>query len=503
MRTIRRKSLPLNKGKASTIIKIIEAFTNEKKHWLQFFISAVCSIKSHRSVRDLYVKSGYTSQYELQARMWKLALAEAAEMMDRYWKALFPKLNKLIKKNNNLTEVQKRYCHWILLDYNRMHEFLLHKYPIPSNFEINIKSIVKAGNYLNRIIKRHRGKFPCIKKAVSFVLDANCYKIFENNGKQYISIMTLERGKRLVIPLSGNTPIKGNIRIVLYGNQIEVHYTADLKPEKINNDNIEAVDFGFTEVITDSENGRYGIDFGKKMSGYSDKLNLKMKQRNKIYALQKKKFLKVKNTQKKVKVKNMQKYNLGRIKQKRSSEKSKAGIKQEVDMGLNQFYDKKSPKILITEDLRHLFGFGKVKSLNRKLSSWIKGYLQDRIAFKALARGSCHEQVNPAYGSQTCIACGFVWKGNRIADKFKCGFCKHEDYADRVAALNYKSRYGDKEITRDTPFREVKTILDGRFHRRLETFKGTVPGRTSETISVAIHTATDNNFREALQAVYT
>jgi transposase len=225
-----------------------------------------------------------------------------------------------------------------------------------------------------------------------------------------------------------------------------------------------------------------------------------MKRRNKLHALQKKHTLK----SRKVKVKNIQKYNLGRIKLNDSSEKSKIGIKQEVNMGLNQFFDKKSPKILITEDLRHLFSFGKVKSWNRKLSAWIKGFLQDRIGFKALARGSCHEQVNPAYGSQTCIKCGFVWKENRTSDKFKCGFCKHEDHADRVAALNYKSRYGDKEITRNTPFREVKTILDRRFHRRLETlFKGTVPGRTSETISIAIHTAIDSNFREALQAVCT
>jgi hypothetical protein len=32
--------------------------------------------------------------------------------------------------------------------------------------------------------------------------------------------------------------------------------------------------------------------------------------------------------------------------------------------------------------------------------AWLKGKLQDRIAFKALAEGFRHEQVNPAYGSQ-------------------------------------------------------------------------------------------------------
>ncbi|MBF0225992.1 MAG: transposase [Desulfobacterales bacterium] len=318
-------------------------------------------------------------------------------------------------------------------------------------------------------------------------MDADCYKIFENNGRQYISIMTLDKGKRLVIPLLGNTPIKGNIKVVLYKNYIEMHYTAILKPKKIKNEYIEAVDFGYTEVITDSKNRKYGIEFGKKMSSYSDKLNIKMKQRNKVHALQKKQSQVSKR-------KNIRKYNLGKIKLDNFSRKNKAGIEQEVNFGLNQFFSKQQPQVLITEDLRHLFSFGKIKSWNRKFSSWVKGFLQDRIGFKALARGSCHEQVNPAYGSQTCIKCGFVWKGNRVLDRFKCGFCGHEDYADRVAAMNYKSRYGDKEITRYTPFREVKTILDERFRRRLETsYEGTVPGRTSDTVSIALRTVIDTS----------
>jgi hypothetical protein len=47
-----------------------------------------------------------------------------------------------------------------------------------------------------------------------------------------------------------------------------------------------------------------------------------------------------------------------------------------------------------------------------------------------------------------------------------------------MAAMNLKSRYYDKDITRFTPYREVKRILLKRFHRRLETdLSGTVSGR--------------------------
>jgi hypothetical protein len=89
----------------------------------------------------------------------------------------------------------------------------------------------------------------------------------------------------------------------------------------------------------------------------------------------------------------------------------------------------------------------------------------------------------PAYGSQTCPMCGYVDKNNRSKDKFLCLHCKHEDHADRVAALNYFRRYRDQTIDRYMPYRQVKEILLEEFHRRLEAGNTvTVPGRTPDTV---------------------
>src|SRR5271170_5419592 len=92
----------------------------------------------------------------------------------------------------------------------------------------------------------------------------------------------------------------------------------------------------------------------------------------------------------------------------------------------------------------------------RKLSSWIRGKIQDRVAFKALAEGFRHEQVNPAYGSQSCPFCEFVDQRNRIGDRFQCLHCRHENTADRIAALNYARRLNDPEIGLYTPYSQVK-----------------------------------------------
>jgi transposase len=122
------------------------------------------------------------------------------------------------------------------------------------------------------------------------------------------------------------------------------------------------------------------------------------------------------------------------------------------------------------------------------LSAWVRGELKERLEFKALAKCFSHQQVNPAYTSQICFPCGFVDNKNRKGNLFKCLHCRYESDADWMAAKNIKSRYFDREITRYTPYRDVKKILLERFHRRLESGSpGTVSGWIPDT---AMHEST-------------
>jgi IS605 OrfB family transposase len=142
----------------------------------------------------------------------------------------------------------------------------------------------------------------------------------------------------------------------------------------------------------------------------------------------------------------------------------------------------KRPSTVVSESLSHTFDYHRGSNWNRRLSSWVRGKLNERLSFKALAKGFSHQQVNPAYSSQTCIPCGYVDRKNRRGDLFQCQYCRHVGDADSIAALNHKSRYFDREITRYTPYREVKRILLERFHRHLETkSSGTVSGRIPDT----------------------
>ncbi len=528
MRTVKRDTSDLNKGKLEILDGICHAYAAEKRYWLDRFASVEnqAKIKTHRKVRDEAVKSGYASPNGLQARMWKLALVEAAETWDKYWQALFidvkakiaanPTLDvaaelvavepvlpgakkpKKAKKTKDADRHQRHYLYWILASYANFTAAMHGEIPIPDKF--NPKNPARLVHYLQKIVKRARGKNPSVKKARSFALDADCYDVFEKNGVQYLKIMTLTKGTRLAIPMSGIAALSGNIRVVVDKDVVRIHkpqqtfagnipYQGDLAD--LDSNDITSLDIGYTEVAMDEQGTSYGKEFGSVLTAASDRRCSKGKSRNKLYALEKKHRANGDFT----KADHIRTFNLGQVKQQKQTTQEQQHLANIVNQSLNEILRERKPKALVTEDLRHIFSFGKPKGLNRKLSGWIKGVVQDRTEFKVMAEGFRHEQVNPAYGSQTCPKCDFVDRKNRKDNKFKCRNprCGYEGHSDQVAAINYKRRVFDPTITRYTPYREVKTTLMQRFNRRSEAEgfslpDATAPGRTLEAVGLPIST---------------
>jgi len=486
MRTIRRQAVELNPGKQRVIETIMRAYAAEKQQWLQVFSRKDnrMHILKHRTVRDRAMANGYTCRHGLQARMWKLALIDAAETWDKYWKALFAELRTQVNRRNDFDESMRHYAFWLMSGYNQFFQCMDGNAP-NARFAMDSALRRKVASFIRRKVARLKGKAPVVASACSFKLDADCYSAFAHNGRQYLSIMTLQKGNRLRIPLLGHTAITGTIKIVSGRTGIEAHLSSEVTA-RICEGPDEAVDFGYTEAMTDTAGLAYGDDLGRLITTASDVRNEQGKKRNKLRALAER-YAKSSSAEKRRKASRIRTFNLGRIKWDVREYKSRAAIECEINRGLNRLISTRRPETLITEDLSHAFTFDKPKHWNRRLSAWTRGILADRVQFKALAEGFCHEQVNPAYSSQTCPGCGYVDAKNRSFDRFRCLQCGHEDHADRVAALNLKNRHGDREISRYTPYRHVKTILHERFLRRLEAEgkllvpEATVPGRTSDT----------------------
>ena len=480
MRTIKRKTLLLNTKKQKALIELCRAYAREKQHWLQYLKDwkHQAYLDRPRTLRDEMVQLRYRSKNDLQARHWKLALDDAAETWDKYWQAIFMQVRSKIAHRKSLSEAGRHYAYWLLKNYPAFVSMMQGKPPEPP-FPIEQSEKKSVVSYVRRMLKQYTGTAPTVKKAKSIRFDANCYEVFEHQERQYIKLMSLIPGKRITIPLLGKTPISGTITLVLSKESIDLHVPKKLEKKQILNTFSEAVDFGYTEVMTDTQGIRYGMQFGTILNKASEDRHLKMQKRHKLHAMEKK------NRISKPKLATrLRKYNLGKKKQNSDTKCIQATLEKEINSAINKIIKTKKPTLLITEDLRHTFTYDKPKAVNRRLSSWLRGKLQDRIAFKALAEGFRHEQVNPAYGSQSCPYCEFVDHRNRKSDRFQCLHCGHEDISDRIAALNYARRIDDPEIGRYTPYPQVKIILLNRFHRRLETGQPvTVPGRTLETVA--------------------
>ncbi len=458
-RTVRRTSLPLNKGKWQNVSETAGRYADEKNIHLRAFGSDgyFSECVSDRTRRDALVADRYVSPEGLQARMWKMSLKDAYETVAKNHAALAVVLCRNTAGKDSWNNCQKRYANWLIYTPKRQAELVSGTAPVPPHFVTEYSERRPVISYLRRVIRRKKGGKPRVKKARSVCLDANMYEIFVHNGVQYIKIMSLRRGKRTVIPLTGNTPIKGNIRIILdeEKQRIEIHYTAKVKKKKKLQGGKCGLDAGITEVFTDEQDNRYGQGFGRVLTRASDYLKTKGQKRNRLHQVRKK-------TDNRKKAANLEKFNLGRKKQKAEKRKLRTELEKQINTAVNQIIKKRSPSLVITEKL-DIRGKAKSKKMSRLVSLWTRKILNERTEFKASAEGFRREQVNPAYSSQTCPVCGYPHRKNRRGDAFQCLKCGHADCADRVAAHNLKARYRDTEITLRTPKERVKLILLDRF----------------------------------------
>lgn len=481
MRTIRRVSLKLNHTKWDRLCDMAGRYRDEKNaHLPHYHVDAQFAAEfSLRDRRDELVTAGYTNAHGLQGRMWKMAQKDAYETVEKQWAALRTGLAPHIQRHEDWSEVARHYANWLIYTPRRMAQLVSGRAPTPTAFSVSEAEQHMVRNYLRRVIRRQRGQRPEAKTVRSIGFDPNMYSLFEQGGQQYVSLMSLEPGKRIVVPLTGNTPIRGNIRVVLdfERQRVEVHYTADVKRHVPLTGEPCGLDAGVTEVFTDEQGNRYGTEFGQVISDASDRLCDKGRKRNQLRQIVKQAEAQSDHA----KARRVRKFNLGCGKQRQRTRRVRSEMERQINTALNQVVAERQPSVVVTEKL-DIRGKAKSKKITRCVSLWMRHTLKDRVEFKASAEGFRREQVHPAYSSQTCPKpeCGFVHAGNRRGDRFQCLHCGHIDDADRVAAANLKARWFDPDIHLSTPKVRVKEILLARFNARLERGGSapTVSGRT-------------------------
>ena len=283
----------------------------------------------------------------------------------------------------------------------------------------------------------------------------------------WIKLSTLEKGKKIYLPLSTNSYFKGIDGEI--SNFIQINFQQDI--DKIDGErplatrhqieynnykidfclikNIEqeqyqpkidklALDLGLNNLFATNIGELYGRNFSRLLKEYDKIITLLAQNR------QKQKLKTVSKKYKKL---------INRI---------KAYLKNEINRVINALIQNNRPKEIIVERLN--FTSPKLsKKLNRMLSNFGKSIIEEKFESIKEKYGIVITEVNPAYTSQECSRCGYVEKKNRKRQaKFICGFCGKKQNADINSSKNILARSSShlKDIFAKRAFILDKTVTN-------------------------------------------
>lgn len=318
--------------------------------------------------------------------------------------------------------------------------------------------------FLHRQMRKHfrHGKS---EVANQFIVRSDKYATEIVDGKFLINVRLAKKyGDNIVLTTttSGkNVDLTGsNLRIIVKDGFTEIHYATEKGDGRECGDQVLGIDKGYTEAFTDSDGDHHGQDFGKVMTDYSDKVSATGKQRNKLHALEKKH----RESGRTAKADRIKKHNLGSKKIDARKETTQKRLRTIAYQSAHSIVDKAA--VVASEDLTAVIASKhQWKRFNRRMSAWAKGVLAEALDSVCEQRNAKHTLVNGAYTSQMDSTNGLL-EGKREGDKF---YRANGDVlqADHNAALNVLARLDDGEISRFTPYKEVRRILLARYPAQL------------------------------------
>ena len=266
----------------------------------------------------------------------------------------------------------------------------------------------------------------------------------------------METRKRVPIKLRDSNKYNKTLKIKIIDNVLRINIPLEVESKENTNENIIGIDKGYRYLLATSNGNLYGEKLNYYLSKETERLSDKNANRNRFFALRRK-YLEEGNTKK---ADNILKNNLGKKKYRKNKNKHDETVKSYINKNINKFIKSEKPKEVVMENLDFVNWDDRYpKSVKRKLSRWIKGYIRDRLEYKFKLSSIEFTYINPAYTSQICSKCGRF--GIRNGDSFVCDNCG-EIHADINASMNILERKYDKEIKMFTSYKKVKEILESR-----------------------------------------
>ena len=406
---------------------------------------------------------------DLSAHQNKVCMESALGSLRAHWASAISTARKKLLSDAGLTREEKDAAVRLLKSRSELGACLVGK---PHKTSEDLSKRVR------RLVLQARGAIPRAKSRAWFDLDCNLYRPFVRGDDRYfkgawIAVTGLTPGRRIKIPLTGsgvdefksrtghaasrpNVRVEVKDRVVFY---VLTHSSARQPLGSV----AAGLDKGYRTLVTVTTGQprdavSYGVAANELIDAVTRSAETRLSARRRLAAHERS----IRNTAP-LKARHLRRQNLRAARVGRAAARDRAILRQHVDAALNRLF-REYPQVssLAVEDLRFRGG-SCARSLNRRLARWLKGYLHERLTYKAELNGVELKVVNAAYTSQTCPRCWFASANNRNGEKFECGICGYTGSADAVAATNILRRGSDPAITQFTPIAVVRQILEDRW----------------------------------------
>ncbi len=129
----------------------------------------------------------------------------------------------------------------------------------------------------------------------------------------------------------------------------------------------------------------------------------------------------------------------------KGQQKARRALRQRIDEVAKEITSK-DIDVVIMENLKNLNHNSKLKrrlsrNIRRSIGTWNWRYWLERVQMNCEWNRVSFRSVAPYYTSQTCPCCGYVDRGNRKEEIFRCLKCDHTDNADINAGINILLRF--------------------------------------------------------------
>ena len=427
----------------------------------------------------LYQQTGYLNKSintkdidsKLSERYKRCATYQVVGMLQSWLSNRDNKIKDIIHNCDSLTNEEKRILH-IINNNNIMEEKTITLlYPKSNKKEGYKKGDIKEEFLISKeyiqiyksIQRQIKWRLPSHKN-ISMQLNNNVCKLIKrniNHKKQkatnfeyWIELSTLTKGKKVYFPVNLNNYVKNRLgkgkrlnalRIDFKNNIPSFNIMIDKNKEGYSSkiDSI-GIDFGTKHLFALSTGNIFGVNFGKQLKDYD----------NKIETLQKRlQYQGIKPNSSK-RYRNLVK-------------KYRAFIKNEINRNFNKIIKEIKPKEIVLERLD--FRNSKLnKTMNRILRKCGRSVIKSKLQTLKKDYGIKIIEVNPAYTSQACHKCGFVHRLNRNnRDKFICKSCNYTKHADINASKNIRIRSSCSVLKGKSGKRTIKKHLFNSFKRNI------------------------------------